>query len=72
MASEKVCAQCGNSYNENRTLKVDYGSSHYDFDCFECAISKLAPRCKSCQVTIIGHGVEKNTSLFCSERCSNQ
>jgi len=47
------------------------GRSH-TFDCFECAIQKLAPACAHCGSSIIGHGVEKGSELFCCDHCARQ
>jgi hypothetical protein len=40
------------------------------FDCFECAIHALAPRCEHCSCTIIGHGIESGGRMFCCAHCA--
>jgi hypothetical protein len=62
------CATCGNDYEPSITVVVD-GQS-YDFDCFECAIHRLAPSCKTCGCRILGHGVQANDLYFCSAHCA--
>ncbi|HUF60429.1 MAG TPA: hypothetical protein VMN36_00010 [Verrucomicrobiales bacterium] len=42
----------------------------YTFDSFECAIHKLAPRCKKCGIRIIGHGLEKEGVYYCCDHCA--
>jgi hypothetical protein len=44
------------------------GVDHH-FDCFECAIQALAPRCTNCGVPIVGHGVEVDSTTYCSAHC---
>lgn len=65
---EKTCDTCGNSYD--RAFRVELNDVLYHFDCFECAIQKLAPRCKHCHVPIIGHGVEADGHFFCCAHCA--
>jgi len=62
------CKTCGNEYQGGFELRFD-GQS-YDFDCFECAIHKLAPSCEGCGCRIIGHGVQSQSRLFCSGHCA--
>lgn len=62
------CSGCGNEYEH--TFKVIADSRTYVFDCFECAIHKLAPVCKGCGCRILGHGVESGELLFCSAHCA--
>ena len=42
----------------------------HTFDSFECAISRLAPRCGHCEVPIIGHGVQAGERIFCCNHCA--
>lgn len=65
-----VCAACGNDYD--KPLEVTFGGQTQTFDCFECAIHVLAPRCQHCGVTIIGHGHEANRRMFCCAHCAAQ
>lgn len=46
------CECCGNKYNLDITVEKN-GIRHY-FDCFECAIHRLAPYCERCNVRVIG------------------
>jgi hypothetical protein len=63
-----VCEVCGNDYDKPIEVTV-LGESH-DFDSFECAIHRLAPRCDHCGCTIIGHGVEGGDRIFCCAHCA--
>ncbi len=65
-----ICDVCGNEYD--KTFDIVYQGRTYTFDCFECAIHELAPNCAHCGVKIIGHGVEKNSKIFCSAHCARQ
>lgn len=64
------CATCGNEYERGFEIKRD-GKS-YVFDCFECAVHKLAPMCGTCGVRILGHGVQSGEALFCCGHCARQ
>jgi hypothetical protein len=64
------CEVCGNEYDKNLEIVVN-GASRY-FDCFECAIHALAPRCEHCDCTIIGHGVEVEGTIFCCAHCAHE
>lgn len=65
-----VCAACGNNYS--KPLQIILGDKTYTFDCFECAIYKLAPSCAVCGCTIIGHGVESHDQIYCCAHCARQ
>jgi hypothetical protein len=64
------CERCGNHYDKAFVVTMD-GASH-TFDCFECAINALAPRCAHCNSMIIGHGVESKDRYFCCAHCAQQ
>lgn len=64
------CNTCGNDYEQS--FDVHIGGQTYTFDCFECAIHKLAPSCASCGCRILGHGVQSNDEMFCSAHCARQ
>lgn len=64
------CETCGNEYHN--CLQVQYQGETYYFDCFECAITKIAPRCAHCNVTVIGHGTEMHSAVYCCESCLRQ
>ncbi|WP_106977510.1 hypothetical protein [Streptomyces sp. NRRL S-241] len=40
------------------------------FDCFSCAIHRMAPVCEHCRVSIIGQGVEVEGQWFCGAHCA--
>lgn len=65
-----ACEVCGNEYDKPLEI-VRNGISHY-FDCFECAIHLLAPKCAHCGCRIIGHGVEAGGSFFCCVHCAEK
>ncbi|MEZ5065936.1 MAG: hypothetical protein R3B81_14480 [bacterium] len=64
------CEQCGNAYDKSFEITID-GRSH-TFDCFECAIAALAPRCDTCGTTIIGHGLEADGTFYCCDHCAER
>ena len=64
------CVTCGNDYE--RSLEVKLDGATYSFDCFECAVQKLAPRCKACGTRILGHGVQAGEDIFCCAHCARQ
>jgi hypothetical protein len=41
------------------------------FDCFECAIEALAPRCAHCRCHVIGHGIESRGRIYCCRHCAD-
>ena len=63
-----VCEMCGNDYERSFTVTLQDGSSH-TFDCFECAIHGVAPRCHHCGCPIIGHGREVEAIFYCCDHC---
>jgi len=65
-----VCEACGNDYDKPLEILVN-GISRY-FDCFECAIHALAPKCTHCGVRILGHGFESGGSFFCCAHCAEK
>lgn len=65
-----ICTTCGNEYDKTFTVIKD--QVDYDFDSFECAIEKLAPRCAHCDCRVIGHGVEKQGTVYCCAHCASQ
>jgi hypothetical protein len=48
---------------------VAQGARH-TFDCFECAIHKMAPICEHCGVKVVGHGVVVEGSFDCCAHCA--
>jgi hypothetical protein len=65
-----TCEVCGNDYD--KALTIELGGEKHTFDSFECAIHALAPRCNSCGVRIVGHGLESNGDLFCCRPCAER
>lgn len=64
-----TCDVCGNEYD--KTMQISVGGSTHTFDCFECAIHAIAPRCAHCGCTILGHGVEDpDSTMFCCAHCA--
>lgn len=66
----QTCDACGNKYEEMLEVKRD--GKTYHFDCFECAIQQLAPRCANCKTRVIGHGLSSGTDTFCCAHCARQ
>jgi hypothetical protein len=64
------CEVCGNDYY--LSFEVVTAGKRHIFDCFECAIHKLAPICAHCGTKVIGHGVEAEQNIYCSAFCSRQ
>ena len=64
------CEVCGNDYD--KPLEIEYLGEHHVFDCFECAVTALAPRCASCGTTVMGHGVEVGGQIFCGAHCARR
>ena len=64
------CEVCGNEYDKCLEVRVN-GETH-TFDCFECAIHALAPKCAHCGCQIIGHGLEANGNFYCCSHCARQ
>jgi hypothetical protein len=62
------CEVCGNEYDKAFTVTMD-GREH-TFDSFECAIHALAPECDHCGCRVVGHGVEKNNTVYCCVSCA--
>ncbi len=65
-----TCETCGNDYAHTFTVTMN-GSAH-EFDSFECAVQKLAPRCGMCETRVIGHGVEGEGKVFCCASCARK
>lgn len=64
-----VCATCGNEYDD--TITVTRGGETLEFDSFECAIQRMAPRCSNCGCTVIGHGVQHGDTIYCCANCAD-
>lgn len=66
----KTCDGCGNAYD--KTFDVVTSERTYTFDCFECAIHKVAPQCHACGCTVLGHGVEAKGVIYCCAHCADR
>lgn len=64
------CDTCGNDYDKAFEVRID-GRTH-TFDCFECAIHRLAPVCRHCGCRVLGHGVEEHGSIYCGASCARE
>jgi hypothetical protein len=64
-----TCENCGNSYD--KAFLVTIRDMEHIFDCFECAINKLAPQCEHCKTRIIGHGLEAAGKMYCCAHCAH-
>ncbi len=64
------CDTCGNDYD--KTFEVRMGGQSFTFDCFECAIHRLAPVCAHCGCRVLGHGSEEYGALFCGASCARE
>ena len=62
------CERCGNDYD--KAFQVMMAGKSHTFDSFECAIQSLAPTCAHCSTRIIGHGLEKDSRIFCCDHCA--
>lgn len=62
------CEVCGNEYH--LSIEVIAAGNKHVFDCFECAIHKLAPICDHCGCKVIGHGIEANNTFYCGAHCA--
>jgi hypothetical protein len=65
-----TCDVCGNSYDHS--FQVQKNGQSYTFDCFECAIHKLAPACKHCGCRIVGHGIDAEGEYYCCAHCARK
>lgn len=65
-----ICNVCNNEYEHS--LEIIYQNKAYYFDCFECAIHRLAPICAHCGCKMIGHGVEDCLQVYCCKHCASQ
>lgn len=64
------CEVCGNDYG--MTFEVRAQGAVHVFDCFSCAIHRMAPVCENCKVSIIGQGVEAEGMFYCGAHCARE
>jgi hypothetical protein len=63
---------CANEYQRAFQVTTHDGQT-YTFDCFECAVTKLAPTCANCQCRVIGHGVTSVEGVICCcDQCASR
>jgi hypothetical protein len=62
------CEACGNEYQ--RTFVIRMPDGEHIFDSFECAIVTVAPRCATCNLPIVGHGIEGDSAVYCCAHCA--
>lgn len=65
-----TCEVCGNDYDQS--FSVSMNGKEHTFDCFECAIQALAPRCDHCSCRVIGHGTQHGDTIYCSAHCARK
>lgn len=65
-----VCEVCGNEYDKCIEVRTQ-GETHI-FDCFECAIHAVAPKCAHCGCSVIGHGMEADGVFYCCAHCASR
>lgn len=63
-----TCEVCGNNYG--MSFEVHAQGAVHVFDCFSCAIHRMAPICEHCRVQIIGQGVEVEGHWYCGAHCA--
>jgi hypothetical protein len=64
-----TCDVCGNEYD--KVLEITHQGQSGTFDSFECAIHALAPACAHCGIKIIGHGRERDGTIYCCDHCAS-
>lgn len=64
------CEVCGNDYD--KAFEVHAAGAVHVFDCFECAVHRMAPVCENCGTRVMGHGVEAGERFFCCAHCARQ
>lgn len=71
MRNVRSCRKCGQAAEIPVTVQVGDGSE-YTFDCFDCAVETLAPRCPECGRVYSGRPVAFGEHRFCSSRCAER
>lgn len=64
-----TCATCGNEYELAFSVRT-YKGEEFTFDSIECAAAKIAPRCANCGCTVLGHGVQADSAVYCCANCA--
>jgi hypothetical protein len=71
IGSGGTCASCGNTYDKAFTVTLHDGATSM-FDSVECSTMWLAPRCASCGVQVLGHGLESGDAIYCCAPCAGR
>jgi hypothetical protein len=64
-----TCSTCGNEYEQAFHVRT-YDGNEYDFDSIECAAAAVAPRCAHCDCTVLGHGIQADSAVYCCANCA--
>lgn len=64
------CEVCGNDYD--KAFEVHAAGAVHVFDCFECAVHRMAPVCEQCGTRVMGHGQEAGGRFFCCAHCARK
>jgi DNA-directed RNA polymerase subunit RPC12/RpoP len=64
-----ICSTCGNDYELTFHVRTHEGNE-YDFDSIECAAAKVAPQCDHCGCTVLGHGIQSDSTVYCCANCA--
>lgn len=64
-----TCSTCGNDYEATFHVRTHQGEE-FDFDSIECAAARIAPQCAHCGCTILGHGVQAGSTVYCCAHCA--
>lgn len=64
-----TCDTCGNHYDGAFEVRTSDGKE-YVFDSLECAARVVAPVCVNCGTTVLGHGVQDESHVFCCAHCA--
>jgi hypothetical protein len=64
-----TCSTCGNDYERTFHVRA-YDGTEYDFDSIECAAAAVSPRCAHCGCTVLGHGIQADSAVYCCANCA--
>ena len=62
-----LCDVCNSELKT--AIKVHYKNKYYHFDTIQCLITKLSPRCITCNCIIFGKQILSDNFIFCSNEC---
>lgn len=64
-----TCEVCGNDYDAAfKVITAD--QREHVFDSIECAAHRIAPTCAHCGCTVLGHGVQEGSTVYCCAHCA--